>query len=571
MKEDFIFSNNIGNTINLNEYAFSFNENENLFKTETLHYGWLDPESSYENYVYSRECYNKILLLLAKELNNVHNVKRSVRYWEIIIGAWLVLFVNIILDRYLCIKKLHSKYNPSKIDAVSEEILFVFRDFNDFISYLNNKNYNLFLFDFIHNYLSNNRNNYKDLQFSDLKKISKKNLFLNKIKNFYNKITNKISKYTFVCSYIPIRYELVLNLLLKQLPYFLINEVDESNIFDFEKRKKLNLISENSDEFLKLLTQILPLQIPHCYIERFRVYEKKAYELFPANNKAIFTSNAHFWHEPFKFWAASQTEQGVPLYISQHGGNYGIGKFSCNEEFERSIASKFITWGWGGNLEKAIHLPSLKLKAFAKKAKSNNKNTKIILVSLFLPKFSYSLISFPFSSRYFYYLDDQKLFVQNLDSEVVKHLTARIPNNDYGWGLKSKYKLFSDEISFESADEILFFKSVSQARIIVTTYNGTTLLETLCANVPTIIFWDIKYSEIRDSAAPFFEELKSVGIFHDSPISAALFLNKVYENPSHWWQSNSVQTVIKNFCNRFAFQNANPLQEWVNFFKNNES
>ena len=35
------------------------------------------------------------------------------------------------------------------------------------------------------------------------------------------------------------------------------------------------------------------------------------------------------------------------LFILQHGGSYGIGKFSHFEDHEKEISDKYLVWGWG--------------------------------------------------------------------------------------------------------------------------------------------------------------------------------------------------------------------------------
>ncbi len=51
----------------------------------------------------------------------------------------------------------------------------------------------------------------------------------------------------------------------------------------------------------------------------------------------------------------------------------------------------------------------------------------------------------------------------------------------------------------------------------ISTYAATTYNETIAANIPTIIYWNTKHWELDDKSKPLFEELKSVGIFHETP------------------------------------------------------
>ena len=78
---------------------------------------------------------------------------------------------------------------------------------------------------------------------------------------------------------------------------------------------------------------------------------------------------------------------------------------------------------------------------------------------------------------------------------------------------------------------IPFPLSSSQAlcgsRLSVCTYNATTVLEILVSNFPTIIFWNPTLFELRDSAQPYYDELRKASILHDTPESAAIKVNEV--------------------------------------------
>ena len=77
-------------------------------------------------------------------------------------------------------------------------------------------------------------------------------------------------------------------------------------------------------------------------------------------------------------------------------------------------------------------------------------------------------------------------------------------------------------------------------------------------NIPTVIFWDPFYWELRDTAISDYNMLKDVGILHFDPVSAAEFVNKVYPDINKWWQSKRVQLVRENFCKKYS-KNTNNL------------
>ena len=96
---------------------------------------------------------------------------------------------------------------------------------------------------------------------------------------------------------------------------------------------------------------------------------------------------------------------------------------------------------------------------------------------------------------------------------------------------------------------------------------GTPFLESFAANFPTIIFWNPYFSELRDSAKPYFDELREVSILHDNPKSAAIKVNEVYEDPMAWWGSPDVQMARENFCRRFAWTSPDWISDWKKEFE----
>ena len=87
-------------------------------------------------------------------------------------------------------------------------------------------------------------------------------------------------------------------------------------------------------------------------------------------------------------------------------------------------------------------------------------------------------------------------------------------------------------------------------------------METLSMNFPTVVFWDPARVKIIESAQPYLEDLRRVKILHDSPESAAEFINKVYEDPMSWWVSPELQQAREKFCYQFSRKSKNSLEEW---------
>jgi putative transferase (TIGR04331 family) len=73
-------------------------------------------------------------------------------------------------------------------------------------------------------------------------------------------------------------------------------------------------------------------------------------------------------------------------------------------------------------------------------------------------------------------------------------------------------------------------------------------------SVPTIIYWNPRYWELRESAIPYFTELKRVGIFHETAESAARHVAAIWHDVDSWWATPAVQEVLESFRNRYCYR-----------------
>ena len=80
-------------------------------------------------------------------------------------------------------------------------------------------------------------------------------------------------------------------------------------------------------------------------------------------------------------------------------------------------------------------------------------------------------------------------------------------------------------------------------------------------NVPTIMFWNPRHWELRASAVPLFESLKTVGIFHETPESAVQQMTQVWDDVAGWWESEIVQVARQQFCHCYSRVTARPIEE----------
>lgn len=155
------------------------------------------------------------------------------------------------------------------------------------------------------------------------------------------------------------------------------------------------------------------------------------------------------------------------------------------------------------------------------------------------------------SSQYLDYFADQCVFVSALPSAIRSQLTVRLFHTDLGWDQVARWRdRFPDLRLDEGRSNINDL--IRQSRLYISTYNATTYLESFTMNVPTVMYWNPNYWELRDSAIPYFDELRRVGIFHETPQSAARHVTAIWDDVDAWWTGQPVQEVLERFKARYC-------------------
>ena len=110
-------------------------------------YIWNSNKRKKKDYFYLKTVYENNLKYLTKTLNLIHNEKKPVSYWRIIIGPWLMDFLTFIYDRIESIRR-YKKYNLKIILSKKKNIITP-NSLIDFEYMANNDDWNLILDSFI--------------------------------------------------------------------------------------------------------------------------------------------------------------------------------------------------------------------------------------------------------------------------------------------------------------------------------------------------------------------------------------------------------------------------------------
>lgn len=561
-------------TILLGEWC-KINAHESVWKNRNVvvvPYHWDDREKFKSDCLYLENLYESLLRSLAAKLNEIHQVQYSLRYWRIAVGQWLSYFIQVLFDRWSMVVFAKENYTISEIKIIQRcQGDLVPNDLSEFISLVLSDEWNEMIYGLIiaHNSQQSSMTIrpvgreivderlalpvHSDKHPSTFKIKSKK--LLSKAGSFFSRdedcfiYDTYLNRSDFFC----------LNMKLRQFPCFWRNENADAFAFDKRFREWSLQDSVNGDAFLRLVSKLLPEHIPRAFLEGFDSIKSRLGHLpWPQNPKSIFTSVAWNSDTIFCVYAADKVEKGAKLILGQHGGNYGAALYNANENHQIAISDKFLSWGWTGSSGKVLPVGYFKNGLKELKAK---KEGVALLIQMALPRQSYTLYSCPISScQWLKYINDQFKFFNSLDDNVKKSLTIKCHPTDHGCNQENRWLGQDPTLHLETA---MLPDALRKSRIAICTYNSSTFIETFVINFPTICFWYPDHWELRESAKPFFERLKSVGILHDTPESAAKQLSSVWSDITSWWQSAEVQEAVSFFCGEFAATPSNSIENIV--------
>lgn len=529
-------------------------------------YHWDDRKKIHKDYIYLQTLYEELLGEIVLKLNALHGVDHSVRYWRIILGPWLGWFTQILFDRWSMLRQEISKGQISGVRVLRRaDYFFVPNDMADFSRMLLSDPWNEAIYgqlmawmDIPVNLVDANNEPWLPLNNAIQQCcVQKDKLNLAQIFKLLSCKFCKDSEYFFISSYMPRKQDVLLQLMLGQVPKFWqqiptpITSVNRP-IRGWEVQEPAN-----AEDFPGILRAMLPKHIPTAYVEGYQGLLSVIDNLpWPKRPKLIFTSVSFSSDDVFKVWAAEKIEKGTPFVTGQHGGVYGMARWSFAEDHQLAISDRFLSWGRCQHEHKNI-IPVGNLKCFGGKA-SLDKGGVALLVQVELPRTSYHMYSAPVAGQWLDYFEDQCCFVSALPDCIRNQLVVRLYRHDRGWNPKERWKERFPSLRLDGGGGAMD-SLVRRSRVYISTYNATTYLESMSLNIPTIIFWNPKHWELRDSAIPYFEKLKSVGIFHETPKSAAQQIALIWNDVSGWWESDMVQSVRQEFCEQYAYIPERPL------------
>ena len=564
-----------------NEWCKLYSDEINWKNTnhKTLPYHWRDRNKMYSDLQELDLIYEDYLCVLTQKLNKLHRTTYSEKYWRIVIGPWLNDFIVLVYDYYATIKRIDESTQVTNTFIIKNKWEDqVCQDITSFQESYSKPWYNHFLFGEIIKISSKIPFKYLDIRHPKIVNLSastgkqsiKENLkrFIKYILSFlYSSflLPKKFKKIVFVSSYFSKDDLTSIQKNLGQTPFnFLFDPKAPTKKADKKIRRKI-VFEASTDNFINLLNQLLPKQIPIAYIENYKPYNKIINLFLPKSPDIIFTANSYYFNEAFKFWSAKNTENESKLLISQHGMS-GVSLRDPTEYHQITISDKFYTWGWSDSSLKTKKMPSNKLNHTNKILSHNPSGDIVCIVMSDIINYLNKQIPIPTEFGYKKYIDELIIIKEHLDQEISKNFKYRLYHTNFNretLGIKHKFESSGLKDSIDN-DFQTFYERVSSSRLVIISYRpGTTATEVLSANIPSMHFCPLESGELNENAKESYEALEKVGVFHNNIESLALKINEVYFNIDDWWFSNKVQEAVSCFCQNYAFTNNKFIDSWV--------
>ena len=552
--------------------------------SEILEYHWDKADRFYGDVEFLEQVYEEYLDKLTDILNTLHCVAYSKHYWRINLGWWLTFFIEVLYDRWQNVSKAAELYPHGEIRRIIQFDLYqAERDTSTFFEKsANDELWNERLSaDIFENFTKIevsgvNQNLKTNLSSGKIDNFSQSLAFLKRLRLIPRKIFVIISN-SFLKVFLSVFYKKTLREVsleatylssLNKLKLFYHLRAIPRNFTPWEipdlplsnDLRNWNFSENTTSEFAKVLEHFLPKHLPKCFLEGYLANknqtDRKVANFLP---EIIVTANDFAANDTWKFWASECVERGSKLIIAQHGGAYGVAAHLSTQDHEVAIADRFLSWGWKDNFESKIY-PAPSMKLLGQKKYKPKRDGFCLLVTASLPRRSYHLGSWPVGPQLASYLSDQFDFVNNLSNAVRSNLAIRLFPHDFGWEQEQRW------INFDSDSNLLPLSKnldsyLKETRLFISTYNATTFLESFKSNIPTVIYWDSKFWEINDSSKPYFNLLRDANIFFDSPKTAALHVNEIWEDVQGWWNSKKVKEAVKIFSETYAYTGSAPLEE----------
>jgi putative transferase (TIGR04331 family) len=512
------------------------------------------------------ECRPLLLTELRDMLNRYHGTGHSVRYWDVLAGMWLEQFMHVCYAAWM---EACASDTDTDVSALSVPVL------DHLVTPLEFSNRVAGGEDLVDNLVTAMKRFV--LCARPIARLSKNESGIIKgevrpggIRHavrmvLFRFVFSRTPRVVICAPYFQCSQREWMTVLWKWRDWACMDGFEEAPVVPFEYDNEWrNNESERKDDlsgFAGALSFLLPLCVPAVFLEGYERFRAEALALREHRPAIAYTANALHYNMLFKLCAAEWSERGTVLLSHQHGGGYGLDRIHAIEDFETRVTDRFYSWGWSRDDRQ---VKPMSIGVYRPRVKRNHR--QILLNCIDFPKAVYRLHFHPMPGT-----------METMISETIDFLEAFPDHNDflirpyatdYGWGLVQRIMAAAPRARYDHGSKHRnIYMSYAESGLVVHNYLGTSWLQTLGLNIPTICFYDRETYEFRDEARPYIERLESVGILHRTGRAAAAFIRDRQGNVGDWWMNDAVQEARGAFCSRYTRYSDHWAEDWEKEFK----
>ena len=564
--KNFIFTNIFKDRKSRNDIKLGLWAEKELVNINNInkhHYRWDNPIVFKNDVSKIKKHYSKYLSELSHSLNIYHGENYPIKYWEIIIGPWLHIFLSVIYERY------HTLQDFLKINKdIKSSSFLAFENVNQ-----RPKNTDQFLIlaqtdlwnQFIYQKIAENSFNFKNLEINYINDsqsnfIDKKIFFIysNRKPKLFGELFTKII-FNISIKYRKINYFFFVSGFSKRLNIFLfakLKNMVSTSLFDFDisknnQNRNFKFINKkrNQTEFENICRSMINDLIPESFVESYLAISKKLNKTYKFKPKVIFTTFGYKIYDCFKIWTAKKIHHNNSKLIVYQHGNFGTYENCLDEDHQISIANMYLSWGWKYSNKK--QMKPFYAPFYYKKNETHTKVNKIFMVTAIKSKYTNSLYTGHQSSGWAKYIVFLDLFLKSTSTNIKSNLVIKGYHHDYGWDYTQILKKKHSKISIYDGNKT-FGDLANIYKLNIITYNGTALLQSLSSGTPTLILWDSTVWRNSSISKRYFKLLSDSHILFDDVVKASNHITKIYDDINSWWNNKELQNNLNMFIKYFS-------------------